>query len=441
MTQEYEEQDVYVLLDFQGKDSSRLLKQPNIYFRMLNLNESKPVVEIGEDIYEGTYDDAVGTNVYFEECEDPPPNQNAFEAITPITLNYLLKQTKILKMEKIGIKAKPVMNMNPTEMVDINIKDDYRVLLEKYENNKLNIEEYVVDEKISEEDSEDKISSDKSDEEEQPEEWKSTQLPARQSSVPEWYSSNGDQVKSKPEPTDPTYLKYIKLQRIAEQPTKHKKIIENIEDNKNEPPLWSLPKNDFITWKNLIMQKVEQQQINLDINKDKVEDFVDIKDSIKAGIIAPSNANPRVFTKEEKQELLSFKNFINVSPLMKLIMLEDYVRLEKAAIEQMTPEQLNEMSEDDCTVQEKFKLLENFKDELKGYILLRLQDESNDTEQLQKDIDLLKLSDDEDMSDLDDLYSSDDDDDEQNSASDSEQDEESSYVSDEMANKMDVDKV
>lgn len=337
-------------------------------------------------------------------------------------------------MEKIGIKAKPVMNINPTEMVDINIKDDYRVLLEKHENNKLSIEEYVADEKVSEDDLEHKT-SDKSDEE-QLEEWKSTQLPARQSSVPEWYSSNGDQVKSVPEPTDPTYLKYLKLQRIAEQPTKHTKIIENTGDNKDKLPLRSLPKNDFITWKNLIMQKVEQQQVNLDINKDKVEDFVDIEDSIKAGIIAPSNTSPRVFTEEEKRELLSFKNFMNVSPLMKLIMLEDYVRLEKAAIEQTTLEQLEKMSEGDCTIQEKFKLLESFKDELKGYILLRLQDESDDTEQFHNDIDLLKLSDDEDMSDLDDSYSSDEDDeDEQNSGSDSEQDEESSNVSDETANK------
>lgn len=55
MSQEYEENDVYVLIDFQGKDTSKLLKQPNIYFRMLNLNESKPVVELGEDIYEGIF--------------------------------------------------------------------------------------------------------------------------------------------------------------------------------------------------------------------------------------------------------------------------------------------------------------------------------------------------------------------------------------------------
>lgn len=53
MSTNYESEDIYVLLDFQDKDTSILGKQRGLHFRMLNLNENKPTVEIGQDIYEG----------------------------------------------------------------------------------------------------------------------------------------------------------------------------------------------------------------------------------------------------------------------------------------------------------------------------------------------------------------------------------------------------
>ncbi|KAF5273467.1 hypothetical protein FQA39_LY07484 [Lamprigera yunnana] len=411
MQEDNEKQETYVLLNFQGKDMTKLLKQTSIYFRMLNLNEPKPIIEVGDDIFEGVYEDAVGTNIFFEEVEIPRPRTNLFEGDeTPITLEYFLKQSKILRLTQIGTKPKVVINQSPINTVHVDITDDYRILLEKYVNDTLNIENYVVNKACLNDDSVDDTLSPHSDEEEveekailQPELSKVDTLTKQQTQIPKWYSSAVDCDMPR---ENSIYLKYLKLQEIAKQPVKHVTEQEINQDDQFEQPLHSVPNNNFIIWKNMMMRVVEQQTINLDVNKYKIEDFVDIENSVKLGIIESSDVLSRTYTKYEKQKLFSFKNFINLSPLMKLVVLQDCLQFEKAEIENMNDEQANIKCEDGCTPKERVILLNDFKEELKSYILNRIKDIKNFDSTLAK-IDLnINLSDDEEES-LDELSSDD----------------------------------
>ncbi|KAF5302707.1 hypothetical protein FQR65_LT08449 [Abscondita terminalis] len=350
-----EEKDVYVLLDFEGKDMNKLLKAQSIYFR--------------------AYEDTPGTNIFFEEVENDEPKDNLFEKETPISLKYLLKQSKVLKLKHIGTKPKLIINPSPIESVNIDITVDYRSLLEKYKNENLKIDDYLVENACLDYNEADESieNEDTSYAEDEPNASTSQvgSLPERSSSIPEWYSSVTETTKLA---DNPIYAKYLKLQKLAEQPSKHKIETEDVSKDQMEQPLHTIPKNNFMIWKDMMMRVVERQSITLNVNKHKMEDFVNIDLSIKLGIIEASDANPRLFTKREKQKLLSFKNFISLTPLMKLIILQDCLQYEKSEIENMNKEQTEKKGENDLSPNERVKLLNDFKEELKLYIINRIKD-------------------------------------------------------------------
>ncbi|KAK4883459.1 hypothetical protein RN001_006778 [Aquatica leii] len=381
MSEDFEEKEVYVLLDFENKDMTKLLKQPSTYFRMLNLNENKPIIEVAEDVFEGVYEDAPGTNIFFEEVEDERKS-NLFEGETPISLKYFLKQSKMLKLKHIGTKPKLVINPSSIDSVNIDITDDYRTLLDKHKNGTLNIDDYVVENAClvcsdidvdDDDDCKDDVSEVLSTDDERKEKSKTelASLPDRVTSIPEWYSSVKENTKFS---NNPTYSKYLKLQNLAEQPSKHKVETEEVTNGEVEQTLHTSAKKDFIIWKDMMMRVVERQPINLDVNRHNLEDFVDIQKSIQLGIIGNSNKIPRIYTKHEKQKLLSFKNFISLTPLMKLIILQDCLQYEKSEIENMNEEQMEEKGEDGLCANDRVKLLSEFKEELKLLITNRIKD-------------------------------------------------------------------
>lgn len=389
MSDKYEEQDVYVLLDFQAKDMSKLLKQQSVYFRMLNLSEAKPIVELGDDVFEGVYEDVVGTNVFFEEIETPCQH-DLFEGETPISLKYFLKQSKTLKLNHIGTKPKVVLNPCPIEPVGIYVKDDYRVLLDKLKNEELNINDYLTDVlhlSNDETDSEDNNSyKEQAASSVEPvkvikAQQDSTQNPPTKS---EWFPNDENAKKD-----NPTYNKYLKLLKLVEEPRKPEKSEYNEYDDLHTSPM------NFYDWKNAMIRIVEQQEINLDVNKHNLNHFVNIEDSIKQGIIIGPHTVERVYTPDEKRKLLSFKNFINLSPLMKLIVLNDCVNFEKAEIDNMSNTEMHVEDEHHCTPLKRLELLIDFKEELRTHILYRIKDAQRIDNNLRNTSVNINLSDDE----------------------------------------------
>ncbi|KAK5650566.1 hypothetical protein RI129_001595 [Pyrocoelia pectoralis] len=152
---------------------------------------------------------------------------------------------------------------------------------------------------------------------------------------------------------------------------------------------------NFYDWKNAMIRIVEQQEINLDVNKHNLNHFVNIEDSIKQGVIIGPHTLERVYTPDEKRKLFSFKNFINLSPLMKLIVLNDCVNFEKAEIDNMSGTEIHTEDEHHYTPLKRLELLIDFKEELRTHILYRIKDAQRIDNNLRNTSVNINLSDDE----------------------------------------------
>lgn len=86
--------------------------------------------------YAGTYEDCVGTNVFFEEVEGPTNKDNTFRKKTPISLKYVTKQFKTLKMHWTKLPEE-LNQVKETELYDVKFKEDYETLLNKLEQGNL----------------------------------------------------------------------------------------------------------------------------------------------------------------------------------------------------------------------------------------------------------------------------------------------------------------
>lgn len=82
----------------------------------------------------GTYDDCVGTNVFFEENEESTSQTDIFSKKTPINLNYVTKQFKVLNMQ--WAKLPEDASADVVDDYDIKFKENYEVTLKKLDKGK-----------------------------------------------------------------------------------------------------------------------------------------------------------------------------------------------------------------------------------------------------------------------------------------------------------------
>lgn len=73
----------------------------------------------------------MGTNVFFEEDEEPAPQTDVFSKATPIKLKYVTKQFKILNMQ--WAKIPEDVTEDVTDECDIKFKENYENTLKKVE--------------------------------------------------------------------------------------------------------------------------------------------------------------------------------------------------------------------------------------------------------------------------------------------------------------------
>lgn len=150
----FEERDIYVYLDFSSRLASDVFNQKKLFFKIVNLDQEHPLVQVGQFVFQGikrrgpfnlkfptmflksffigTYEDCVGTNVFFEEVEELPNKDNTFKKNTPINLQYVTKQFKTLKMQWARLSDE-LNQIEEADRYDIKFKDDYETLLKKLE--------------------------------------------------------------------------------------------------------------------------------------------------------------------------------------------------------------------------------------------------------------------------------------------------------------------
>lgn len=82
-------------------------------------------------LFVGTYEDCIGTNVFFEEDEESVPQTDAFSKKTPINLKYVAKQFKIINMQ--WAKVPEEAREDVSDDYDMKFKEDYESILKKIE--------------------------------------------------------------------------------------------------------------------------------------------------------------------------------------------------------------------------------------------------------------------------------------------------------------------
>lgn len=83
--------------------------------RFIQLDSDKPLVQVGNQIFEGEYEDTVGTSLFFSQTENTEPVDPVFGHKVPYTTQFLDSTRKKLKLKRVFLKAKHQSESNQTK--------------------------------------------------------------------------------------------------------------------------------------------------------------------------------------------------------------------------------------------------------------------------------------------------------------------------------------
>ncbi|RVE71914.1 hypothetical protein OJAV_G00056540 [Oryzias javanicus] len=100
MEDEWEEEEQLVVVELSGIINNDLLRKDRGTCKILDIDSEKPVMQIGQYVFAGEYDDALGTCVIFEEKPHKGKSRK-----TP-DLKYMCQTAKKLTMQRIFLTEK-----------------------------------------------------------------------------------------------------------------------------------------------------------------------------------------------------------------------------------------------------------------------------------------------------------------------------------------------
>lgn len=222
----------------------------------------------------------------------------------------------------------------------------------------LNFEEIIDRDNINKDEEVEKIEAvkveQKSREEENKADVASDQIPVE----PQKYKSTVPYI-------DPKALQYMALQLMTYEQLKRSILKETI----------TVPANlrmnyEYYTLRNKLLQgSCFFPFVSLDFEYNTLQGAVDINKCIRQGLLQPSEANPRLLTKEEKEAVLTLNNSPNLSIPMRYYVLRTLMKKKKRLIKQANEEELLKIDEFGVTLKNSYKLLKAISIDLKEYIL------------------------------------------------------------------------
>ncbi|XP_062563188.1 uncharacterized protein LOC134226437 [Armigeres subalbatus] len=100
--EEYIEEEMLIFADFENHLAAEDLSDANIRVKVIGIDSDNPVIQINDDIYRGSYDFALGTNVFLEEDEVAKSNLDPLYSPNPPKMyKYSGKSNKVIKMKRI----------------------------------------------------------------------------------------------------------------------------------------------------------------------------------------------------------------------------------------------------------------------------------------------------------------------------------------------------
>lgn len=119
MVDEYEEtvEEEYVLVEFAGNTGSDALNQENTSFKILGIEKDQPIIQIGNQLYQGKYYETLGTELFFDEVEAGPPSDTLFDTKRKQRLEFVGKTNTKLVISRAF--AKSTKNSQPSDVTEI----------------------------------------------------------------------------------------------------------------------------------------------------------------------------------------------------------------------------------------------------------------------------------------------------------------------------------
>ncbi|KAG8034505.1 hypothetical protein G9C98_007581 [Cotesia typhae] len=160
---ETEEEDILVYVEFEGTSESTIFCNEKLQLDMIGLDMEHPIMQVNGKHYEGTYEDDVGTSLFFKKDPNAVIDDPVFDKANNI--KYFGKVDKILKMKRIFVKPRvevlgnsehPSCMPNMKTIQDFGIPPDYQKnalkLWTEKRNERMNaLDEYIEKQKQREE--------------------------------------------------------------------------------------------------------------------------------------------------------------------------------------------------------------------------------------------------------------------------------------------------
>ncbi|XP_015601728.1 uncharacterized protein LOC107270853 [Cephus cinctus] len=99
-----DEEEFLVYVEFEGFVERNTFSDENLKLDIIGIDSDYPIIEVNGKFYEGTYEDAVGTYLFFKNDENPIVNDLIFDTVP--TLKYFAKTRKLLRMQRVFTAAR-----------------------------------------------------------------------------------------------------------------------------------------------------------------------------------------------------------------------------------------------------------------------------------------------------------------------------------------------
>ncbi|XP_071563254.1 uncharacterized protein [Temnothorax nylanderi] len=99
-----DEEEMLVYVEFEGITGSDTFSNQDLQLDMIGIDTEHPMMEINGRFYEGTYEDAMGTYMFFEKDDNPKVDDEVFDKVP--SLKYFAKTRKLLKMQRVFTKPR-----------------------------------------------------------------------------------------------------------------------------------------------------------------------------------------------------------------------------------------------------------------------------------------------------------------------------------------------
>ncbi|CAG9832646.1 unnamed protein product [Diabrotica balteata] len=328
------ENETLILLDFKDNLTNKTFEKET-FIRVANLHKKNPLVQINDTIFEGKYDHAMGTNLFFEEIQDVPPAYDPFFKRKPNQYECTFHGIKTINLKQMKIPPPKVEKSEITKDIEFNLDWDYNTLLQKFSDGVLTLHDIIKkkdnDDDQNEKQSDVNITSNKRND---LQENVRSKQPIHDSEAMEIEDQDnhilaetlansatqdlityGDDINNEQilEDIDATNLlhDYEKLRKLAFRPVKRKPVLDQMAEC--DPKY-----REAYEYHNLEKQILQPCDFFVkepvsNINEETLSNCVDIDRCVLYGILEKSATKSRVLTKQEKQNVLALDNFDNLS--------------------------------------------------------------------------------------------------------------------------------